>query len=136
MCIFLYSFYTATVDIKYTRLTKYNRITWFKPRSAIAVFDFNYSMMYHIGIFQIYITIIILRYILVYEHIQPHKFILWRLFWRPISVNSNKDLAKNWITGVLKAYYIQSTDGVANPTHAWTGIEGLLLAAAAEDVLG
>jgi len=64
--------------------------------------------------------------------------------WSPISGNSNEDLDENWITGVLKAhemvhttYYvlrIQSTDGVANPTHAWTGIEGLLFAA--EDVLG
>jgi len=46
--------------------------------------------------------------------------------WSPISENSNEDLDENWITDVLKAYEmvhnihytrIQSTDGVANPTH-------------------
>jgi len=68
--------------------------------------------------------------------------IIWQIFLSPISGNSNEDLHENWITGVLRMHNIfeivhiicllyvvrciQSTDGVANPTHAWTDIEGLL----------
>lgn len=64
---------------------------------------------------------------------QPHMTNIWK----PISGNSNEDFGRKLDYGymlyyVWKAWYtqdqcIQSTvDGVANPTHAWTVIEGLL----------
>lgn len=143
----LYTMYTyietywIRSSIKYTRLTEYNKITWFKSLSVLHFLFYDALLYFQMAggfeIFEIFITIINNPSISICNHI-------WQIFGSQLVEIPMRILDENWITGICYIMYgkrgIHRTSAFNRPSTAWqiprTHEQSLKDYYFAEDVLG